>query len=356
MDRDEFPPIFGPPRRSSTPDLIGFLPQRRRISIEQKKGIILEYSRPLGRLVVWAWPVDEFGQRVSPELFAVYRDTHEFAAPGCLCASADPDPNAFTESIVFRVASGRLKGFWVAACAQEVCKYFYIIERIYPRFGILVKRYPLRAPGELPPPPVQRTVDGPLLYVPASAVSTPEATPEPTPPPPGGSRALKRSGAHIFDDDDRASTPGRRSFARTSSGDSIFSTSSAASSTPGRASQRRRLDIAGSYTAARVAARSASYASSSSSTGTVASTPSGRLHLTHRIRWTPSPVLQLLKLDDFVDGGLSDADFRALFIQCRFCNRWITQRVHEEAHSPYCIIDLTNDAEEREVIDLTNLD
>ncbi|KAI0038237.1 hypothetical protein FA95DRAFT_1684707 [Auriscalpium vulgare] len=340
-----YAPISQPERRSSSVvDALGLLPYRRRITAED--GTILEFVSSEERLVEWAWPVNEDGERVPPSELVAHRNTHCFKGPGCLCAALDPDPNAFTEAAIFRVRTGRLSGNWVAACAHGVCRYFYIIERIYPRQGILVKRYPRREPGEVPPPPVTRGSNGPLL----SATPSVASSPSPAPAPSDENRAPKRS-ADVLDDDGTASTSGRSSLTRTSSGDSIFSTSSASTSSAGRAPQRRRIDLSGRY-----AASSSSSRSTASTSGTVASSPSGRLRLVRRNPRVPTPFIQLLKLDEFVDGGLSDREFRELFVQCQVCRRWVTERVYRSYHTNFCVIDLTNEAEECEVIDLTHLD
>ncbi|KAI0043346.1 hypothetical protein FA95DRAFT_1609463 [Auriscalpium vulgare] len=350
---NRYGPMDQPARRASSAlDPLGLLPFRRRINAENGK--ILEFSRIESCLVEWFWPVREDGARVPPSDLVNHRATHCFRGPSCLCSALDPDPNAFTEAAIFRARSGRLSGQWVAACANSVCHYFYVIERLYARQGLPIKRYPLRELGDVPPPPVTRGMDAPLLSLPSSAA--------PSPAPSSGSstkenRAPKRSAAALNDDNDGsgASTSGRSSLARTSSGDSIFSTSSgsaASTSSGARAAQRRRIDLSGAF----VATSASSSSRSTASTDTVASTPSGRLRLVRRNRRVPTPFIQLLKLDEFVDGGLSDREFGELFVQCQVCRRWMTERVYRSFHANFCVIDLTDEAEEREVIDLTHLD
>jgi hypothetical protein len=88
-------------------------------------------TRPLLTRPLLCRPVRN-GRRLTPSELNDHRITNDFLGPGCLCASQDPDPTAFSEAAIFQVTSGRLSGEWVAACAQHKCKYF----RAYIQFSL----------------------------------------------------------------------------------------------------------------------------------------------------------------------------------------------------------------------------
>ncbi|KAG5650018.1 hypothetical protein H0H81_001055 [Sphagnurus paluster] len=117
-----YPPIYRPDEaRYATIDPFGLLPYHRRINVTKSR--VLEWKNAADKLNVWFWPIVN-GARVPPsELNATFK-THNLRGPGCLCASQDPNPAAFTESAVFCVSTGRLSGEYVAACANHSCGYF----------------------------------------------------------------------------------------------------------------------------------------------------------------------------------------------------------------------------------------
>ena len=53
--------------------------------------------------------------------FAGHRATHWLIFPCCLCAPLLGD---VTESAIYVAITGPYQGFWVASCAQGLCKYF----------------------------------------------------------------------------------------------------------------------------------------------------------------------------------------------------------------------------------------
>jgi hypothetical protein len=52
--------------------------------------------------------------------FAGHRATHWLLFPCCLCAEILGDG---VESAVYIAGTGPYRGFWVASCAQDICKY-----------------------------------------------------------------------------------------------------------------------------------------------------------------------------------------------------------------------------------------
>lgn len=63
---------------------------------------------------------------VLPQELNAHRLTHLFRNPGCFCSINSPNPHAVTESAIFVMPSGGLKGSVVAACARKTkkCGYF----------------------------------------------------------------------------------------------------------------------------------------------------------------------------------------------------------------------------------------
>ncbi|OSX61181.1 hypothetical protein POSPLADRAFT_1058109 [Postia placenta MAD-698-R-SB12] len=139
MSDESFPPIFSP-TRSNTHDPYGQLPWIRRI--RSTKNTILSFE---GRqLFPWFWPVNDRGERVTPDELNDHRLTHEFRGPGCLCASRIQAPDAFTEARIFCAESGVVTGQWVAACGRGECKYFVRLEPFYIKLGHPIRRYDRR--------------------------------------------------------------------------------------------------------------------------------------------------------------------------------------------------------------------
>jgi hypothetical protein len=73
---------------------------------------------------VYYRPVTDAGERVTPSNLVEYRREHDFKGPCCLCASLDPNENAYTEASIFLAKSGPSAGKYVAACATGLCRYW----------------------------------------------------------------------------------------------------------------------------------------------------------------------------------------------------------------------------------------
>ena len=73
----------------------------------------------------------------------------------------------------------------------------------------------------------------------------------------------------------------------------------------------------------------------------------------------PTTLDQLYKLDSWLSPGLSEVEFRSLFVKCRSCGLVMTRRVRKQhacaviRRDPPAIIDLTMDSP-RTIIDLTD--
>ncbi|KAL0955280.1 hypothetical protein HGRIS_004170 [Hohenbuehelia grisea] len=110
-------------------------------------------------LAIWPYPINGL-QRVPPSDLVDYFATHQARGPSCLCASqkaASHTLNKYTEAAVFRVQNGRpgVNGKWVFACRDGICRYWIIIDNIWFRPGLTIKRYPLRALNDLAEPPIE---------------------------------------------------------------------------------------------------------------------------------------------------------------------------------------------------------
>jgi hypothetical protein len=62
------------------------------------------------------------GKRVSPEDLVLYRASHNFMFPSCLCA-ANQTQIAYTEVKVQLEVHGQHSGEWVVRCATNGCGY-----------------------------------------------------------------------------------------------------------------------------------------------------------------------------------------------------------------------------------------
>lgn len=109
-------------------------------------------------IVTFHRPIADTGERVPPSDLSNYRVTHEFQGPYCLCA-CDAIGTDYTESMICVIVGGQFSGEYVASCATETCGYssksdlvhawkciWYtslkvLMERMYMRIGLLVKRY-----------------------------------------------------------------------------------------------------------------------------------------------------------------------------------------------------------------------
>jgi hypothetical protein len=101
---------------------------------------------------------------VVPSSLQEYRTAHQFIGPCCLCPLFEPEGRAiFTEAAIFIATFGPFAGEYVAKCAKGDCGYLgqfpcnsdatsltlypyglVLLERIYPRYEVPVKKYPLR--------------------------------------------------------------------------------------------------------------------------------------------------------------------------------------------------------------------
>jgi hypothetical protein len=63
------------------------------------------------------------GKRVTPGELALYRETHQFLGPGCLCPLLGPVSKrpTFIEAAIYIPVFGRYKGEYVAECAKSQC-------------------------------------------------------------------------------------------------------------------------------------------------------------------------------------------------------------------------------------------
>ncbi|THH09488.1 hypothetical protein EW146_g8670 [Bondarzewia mesenterica] len=122
--------------------------------IQSSLNQVLQYNPHSDRLSEWAWPV-EGNARVTLSALRDYRLLHRFLGPCCLCPLFAPEgQRAFTEAAIFMLTSGSRTGQYVAQCAQDECGYKVFMEKLYEKSGVLVRRYPARAPGEQRPPRV----------------------------------------------------------------------------------------------------------------------------------------------------------------------------------------------------------
>ncbi|KAJ7877268.1 hypothetical protein B0H14DRAFT_3859030 [Mycena olivaceomarginata] len=285
----QFPPIYKNLPEFTASDPHGILPIRRRI--QATKGLVLEWTNQDKCLIPWFWPV-EGGRRVPPSDFAEHRRIHNFRYPGCLCSVHELDPQHFVESAVFMVRSGTLSGEYVAACARNICKYWVLLERMYQKRSQPVRQYPLRDPNMAPPAELPR--DGPE-EVPSSVISTPSID--------GFSplRPLRR----VWSDASEDSTPLPR---------------------------RRRL-------------------SQSSRTAVAGSSPVNPFIVPYA---TPEPLPVpsslfsiLLQLDASSNPGLTETQFKKLFVRCSACKLYTTTSAFDDHNCRSSTILAT------EVIDLT---
>ncbi|KAF4564957.1 hypothetical protein EYR40_011130 [Pleurotus pulmonarius] len=150
-------PVYLSATEPTTPlptDPHGFLPYNRRI--RATKNAILQYSSCAKGLAIYYYPIAGLN-RVPPDELHAYFATHECRGPCCLCASQDTAPNAYTEAAIFQVAGSRngLTGEWVIACARGRCKYWILLDRLWNKLGIPVRRYPTRSLNNIAPPPVR---------------------------------------------------------------------------------------------------------------------------------------------------------------------------------------------------------
>ncbi|KAF8329621.1 hypothetical protein F5887DRAFT_923743 [Amanita rubescens] len=112
-------------------------------------------------------PVLPDGKRVPPDELCLYRQTHQYIGPGCLCPLLEP-LTAHKEAAIYLAVNG-YPGEYVAECADDRCGYLVPLERIYPRRRVPGKAYPLRDVS-MPCPPVvfsknevRADVEGPCL-------------------------------------------------------------------------------------------------------------------------------------------------------------------------------------------------
>jgi len=138
----------------------------RRLQIHQRltPTIILHYDPQSHDLQVWFWPVTQAGTRVPPSDLLDYRIDHEFRAPCCLCAS-NANGVGFTESAIYLAICGPYKDEYVAGCASDECGYLVCLERLYPKRGLILRKYPVR--------PLGTRANGQVPYIPMQAANPP---------------------------------------------------------------------------------------------------------------------------------------------------------------------------------------
>ncbi|KAF8327321.1 hypothetical protein F5887DRAFT_924840 [Amanita rubescens] len=135
-------------------------------------------------------PVLPDGKRVPPDELCLYRETHQYIGPGCLCPLLEP-LTAHKEAAIYLAVNGLYPGEYIAECADDRCGYLVPLERIYPRRRVPQKAYPLRDVSTPYPPEVfsknevRADVEGPCL----TEVFAPEVEPSTT------TRLLKRTHA-----------------------------------------------------------------------------------------------------------------------------------------------------------------
>ncbi|KAJ7199710.1 hypothetical protein B0H12DRAFT_1244604 [Mycena haematopus] len=240
-----------------------------------------------------------------------HRKTHDFRYPCCLCSVHELDPEHFTEAAVFMVRSRTLSGIYVAACARGLCKYWafsVLIERMYPKRLQPVREYPLRDLTTTAPPELLQ--DG-LEDGPSSVVSTPFGSAA------GGSSPLNTN-------------PLRRTRSDVSDYSTVFPPT-----------RRRCLSQSMSIATAATAG--------SSSPGPV--NPFIIPYATPEPLPVPtSPFAMLMQLDASSNPGLTEAQFRKLFVRCSACRLFTTSSAFED-HNCHPLTTLST-----EVIDLTGDD
>ncbi|KAJ6464219.1 hypothetical protein DFH09DRAFT_1488997 [Mycena vulgaris] len=296
-DPQSFPPIYKNLPPITARDPFGLLPLRRRI--QATKTCVLEWDNHGKCLKPWLWPA-EHGQRVPPSGLGPYRQTHNFHYPYCLCSVHELDSNHSTESAVFLVTKGPLAGEYVAACAQV------LLERMYPKRSQPVSVYPLRA----------------------STVPAPAEV--------------------FYEGDDNVSSS---STSTPSEFEVYFSAASGSSSVvPLR---RAREDSADDLTPI-CPVRRRLYGSGSSATAAGSSSPINPFIVPYV---TPeplpiaiSPFAMLMQLDASSNPGLTEAQFRKLFVRCSSCKLFTTISAFED-HNCRPTSTLST-----EIIDLTSED
>ncbi|KAG1835327.1 hypothetical protein DFJ58DRAFT_847452 [Suillus subalutaceus] len=113
---------------------------------------MLELDETGKTLCVWYWPVKDDGERVVPSDLVVYRKSHQFRGPHCLCLLLDEhDPGNHHEVAIVMVTQGPNAGEYLACCASSKCGYFAFIEKLHVSIGLPVKCYPRRRPDEARP-------------------------------------------------------------------------------------------------------------------------------------------------------------------------------------------------------------
>ncbi|KAJ7257623.1 hypothetical protein C8J57DRAFT_1234771 [Mycena rebaudengoi] len=293
----QFPPIYNNLPAITARDPFGLLPYRRRV--QTTKNLVVEWDSKNK-------PVRD-GQRVPPSELRDYRVTHEFRYPNCLCSVHELDPNHVTESAVFMVNSGRLGGQYVAACALGICKYWVFIERMYPKRSQPVHVYPLR--GSSSPAPGEVVYEGDDDAFAASTPSVASVSSSAS-----SSRPLRRKREDsIKVEDVTPIRPFKRRIFGSDAGSSSSVTMAAGSSSP-------------------INPFIVPYA-----------TPEPLPKLS-------SPFSMLMQLDASNNAGLTESQFRQLFVRCSSCKLFTTASAFED-HS--CRISSDTSAE---IIDLTGDD
>ncbi|KAJ7122724.1 hypothetical protein C8R46DRAFT_1148235, partial [Mycena filopes] len=264
-----YPPIYKNLPSNTARDPFGLLPFRRQIQATGRS-CILHWSNRTKELVEWEWPVEN-GQRVVPSDLRAHRITHDFKFPNCLCSVHELDPEHSVECAVFMCTTGRLSGEYVGACAQNVCKYFVFMERLYNKRSQAVRSYPRR--GESAPVPPE------INYNDNNSEATPSGSSAPS-----SSQPLRRARE-----------------------DSV-------ESTPVRPFKRRN--------------------GGSSSTAVGNSSPINPFIVPAA---TPEPLPEpasyfamLLQLDAHSNAGLTEVQFKKLFVRCSACKLYTTASAFDD--------------------------
>ncbi|KAF8166192.1 hypothetical protein BJ912DRAFT_934680 [Pholiota molesta] len=250
--------------------------------IRREKHLILEWNNAMNRLQIWYWPVVN-GQRVPPSDLNGLRLTHVFRGPSCLCSMQTSDPNCVTEAAIFLITTGRLAGEYAAACAQSKCKFWIFLERLYPRLGLPIRACTERLPGSSIPAAVEYIVT-PELDVPTLSQESSSSSSSVSTHTPIGNRmrAIPQR-------------PAKRPRTRVSINENVDPFTAIPNAPPTR---------------------------------------------------PPSTFNLLMQLDSVHGGGLSDAQFRSLFVRCSRC-RMIATATGMRGHiCSVQVIDLTGNSDD----------
>jgi hypothetical protein len=97
-------------------------------------------------------PIGETGDRIHPSDLSVFRTTHQFQLPCCLCSCSLPDPTC-VEAAVYVDGACQLRGQYVIGCATDRCGYLgadcsYLFARFMLNYDVSLYQQPF--PSEVP--------------------------------------------------------------------------------------------------------------------------------------------------------------------------------------------------------------